>query len=169
MAHYVGYLFWFDLSFVIIQSIAMNSSSFEISYFKLFIFLKFIRLLQIDKFYLRRLSLHKVFKVTYVIFKQMVIIYLASHIVGIIFYIIDYYFVNTPVCEGANQECTPLINYSLLALQCHCVLSHNRAQLQPPILLHNLLRNQHNQHDQLRRHPIQKSMVTDLLNPHHAF
>ena len=44
---------------------------------------------------MRRLYLNRVLKTIYVVFKLTVIIFILSHIVGLIFYAMDHYFLTT--------------------------------------------------------------------------
>lgn len=64
---------------------------YYLNFAKLWLILKVGRLFQIDDFYLRKLNIHRKSKAIYVIFKLMVIIFLLSHMVGLIFYAMDDY------------------------------------------------------------------------------
>ena len=67
------------------------SRSYYLNFAKLWLVLKVTRLFQIDDFYLRKLNIHRKSKAVYVIFKLMIIIFLLSHLVGLIFYAMDNY------------------------------------------------------------------------------
>ena len=78
-----------DIVSVIIVIACPITRSYYINYMKLWLILKVTRLFEIDDFYLRKLNIHRKSKAFYVIFKLMIIIFLLSHLVGLIFYAID--------------------------------------------------------------------------------
>jgi len=92
-----------DIVSLLIVIICPISNSFYLNFAKLWLILKVGRLFQIDDFYLRKLNIHRKLKAIYVIFKLMVIIFLLSHTVGLIFYAIDYH-----LCASGRyqQQCT---------------------------------------------------------------
>lgn len=102
-----------DFVSLLIVIICPASNYFYLNFAKLWLILKVGRLFQIDDFYLRKLNIHRKLKAVYVIFKLMVIIFLLSHTVGLIFYAIDYH-----LCASGRyeQQCTNPIMFSLLAL-----------------------------------------------------
>lgn len=80
-----------DLVSLVIVIACPVTRSYYLNFAKLWLVLKVTRLFQIDDFYLRRLNIHRRSKAVYVIFKLMVIIFLLSHLVGLIFYAMDDY------------------------------------------------------------------------------
>ena len=99
ISHYMRRMFLIDLLTVLILIICPSSGYFYLNFAKLILIFKVIRLFQIDDYYLRRLNLHRKSKAVYVIFKLMVIIFLLSHAVGLIFYAMDAYFLYTGYYE----------------------------------------------------------------------
>ena len=98
-SNYVRSFFLIDFLTVIILFLCPITKYFYLNYAKLILLSKVIRLFQIDDFYLRRLNLHRKSKALYVIFKLMIIIFLLSHLVGLIFYAMDSYFYVTGYYE----------------------------------------------------------------------
>jgi hypothetical protein len=89
IGRYLHNYFLIDFITVLIYIVVYSSGNYYLNYFKLWIILKFIRISQIDDYYERRLNIHRLRKTIYVIFKQIVIIFLLSHIIGLIFYAMD--------------------------------------------------------------------------------
>lgn len=94
-SHYMRNHIIVDTISIIIVIICPISRYYYLNYAKLWLILKVVRLFEIDDYYLRRLNIHRKSKAIYVIFKLMVIIYLLSHVVGLIFYAIDNYLCTT--------------------------------------------------------------------------
>lgn len=89
-----------DIVSVFIIIICPASGSYSLNFAKLWLILKVGRLFQIDDFYLRKLNIHRKSKAIYVIFKLMVIIFLLSHMVGLIFYAMDNYLCSSGIYES---------------------------------------------------------------------
>lgn len=96
-----------DIISLIIVIICPTIKNYKLNYLKFWLLLKVIRLFQMDDFYLRKLNIYRKSKAIYVVFKLMVIIYLLSHMVGLIFYAIDNYLCN--VLQYYPQSCKYLI------------------------------------------------------------
>jgi hypothetical protein len=75
---------------------------------KIIVVIKLFRMFDMDGFYMRKLGTKPNWKVMYVIAKQMITIFVLSHTVGLIFYVIDYALVNDPICQD-NNSCNPVI------------------------------------------------------------
>jgi hypothetical protein len=90
---------------------------YELNYAKLWLINKLGRLSQIDNYFLRKFNIYRRTKTTYVILKLAVIIFLLSHVVGLIFYLIDYNLCVTN--KYYDQECTYRYIDSLLAILCN--------------------------------------------------
>lgn len=90
-SHYTRTYLIFDIVSVLVVFACPISSYYSLNYSKFWLLLKIGRLFQIDDFYLRKLNIHRRSKAAYVIFKLMVIIFLLSHLIGLIFYVIDRY------------------------------------------------------------------------------
>lgn len=87
-----------DVLLIIILIASMISPSIELDGFKIIVVIKLGRMLEFDDFYLRKFARKKNLKVTYVIGKQFITIFLLSHTIGLFFYVIDYALVNDPAC-----------------------------------------------------------------------
>jgi hypothetical protein len=110
-----------DIISLLIIIICPVSRSFSLNFAKLWLILKVGRLFQIDDFYLRKLNIHRKSKAVYVIFKLMVIIFLLSHLVGLIFYAIDNYLCSSGMYE---DQCNYLFIFSLLAIFFNCLFTN---------------------------------------------
>jgi hypothetical protein len=152
-----------DLISVLILIICPFISAYECNFAKLWFILKVCRLFQIDNYYLRKLNIYRTIKAIYVIFKVIVIIFLLSHAIGLIFYAIDLhlYNINAYSSQSCNYQCIS----RLLAIQCHSILTHFRAELLTAVRLYTLLGHQHNHNDLLWRHSSQQPHRGCLL-PH---
>lgn len=96
-ARYLAYGFFLDIIALIIVIICPATGVFTLNYLKFWLLFKLIRLSEIDDFYLRRFNINRVGKALYVIFKMIVIIFLLSHLVGLIFYAMDYYYLTSGI------------------------------------------------------------------------
>ena len=89
---------------IFILLIALVSRAFEINYLKILVFYKFVRMFQIDTIFLRKLSVHRNNKALYIICKQIITIFILSHIIGLIFYLIDLSLLNSPACQQNSSR-----------------------------------------------------------------
>ena len=94
-SHYMRYFAIIDFVSLIVVILCPATKYYYLNFAKLWLILKVSRLFQIDDFYLRKLNIHRKSKAIYVIFKLMVIIFLLSHMVGLIFYAMDAYLCNS--------------------------------------------------------------------------
>jgi len=102
---YLRSMFFFDVVLIILVIALCASQNYYISYpIFLFSVTKFVRMFEMDEFFLRRLSVNRAAKTLYVIGKQFITIFVLSHIISIPFYLMDYAFLNT-FCAGANSSC----------------------------------------------------------------
>jgi hypothetical protein len=60
-----------------------------------------MRIFEFDQFYLRRLAVNRVLKMVYVIWQQNVIIFVLSHIIGVVYYWIDFALISS-TCQPPN-------------------------------------------------------------------
>lgn len=102
---YTHYYFYFDVLVVVIFTISVIIRVLNFNYAKLIIFYKFMRLFEFNVIYLRKLATNVVARTAFEISKQFVTIFVLSHIIGLIFYVIDFTLTNYPICEGNNQSC----------------------------------------------------------------
>lgn len=98
VSNYLRSVFIPDLLLIIILIITILSSDIYINIVKILVVTKFIRMLDIDELYLRKISTRKMLKVYYVISKQFITIFILSHTIGLFFYAIDYALTNDPAC-----------------------------------------------------------------------
>lgn len=96
---YLHYTLYFDLVLIAVLFSAIVSQVYALNYAKLFVVLKFLRMFEFDELILRKLSTDVAIHTTYVISKQLVTIYLLSHTIGIIFYLIDFALLSNPICS----------------------------------------------------------------------
>ena len=98
VSNYLRSLFISDLLLIIILFITILSSDIYINIVKILVVTKFIRMLDFDELYVRKISANKMLKVYYVISKQFITIFILSHTIGLFFYVIDYALTKDPVC-----------------------------------------------------------------------
>lgn len=98
-SRYITTYLFIDIVSVLVVFICPITKSFYLNYSKLWLILKIGRLFQIDDFYLRKLNIYRRSKAVYVVFKLMVIIFILSHVVGLIFYAIDF-----QLCSSGHYE-----------------------------------------------------------------
>lgn len=110
-----------DIISILIVILCPVTGYYYLNFAKLWLILKVSRLFQIDDFYLRKLNIHRKSKAIYVIFKLMVIIFLLSHLVGLIFYAMDDYLCSSGYYE---DQCTYISIHSLLALLINRILPY---------------------------------------------
>ena len=89
-----------DVIITIVLTIGVSITPFAINYVKIIVILKYSRIIEFDHLFLRRLTIHRRLKVTYVLFQQVVIIFVLSHIIGVIYYWIDFALISTSQCEN---------------------------------------------------------------------
>ena len=95
VARYLRKSFIIDIVWIIIIMICPLSEVIWLNWFKLWIVFKLMRLWEIDAYYMRKLNIYRVAKAFYVIFKMIILIFILSHIVGLWFYAMDYYFLSS--------------------------------------------------------------------------
>lgn len=96
-----------DFLLVLILLIALTSGQFFLNIPKMIIVLKFVRMFEIDGFYMRRLATATTPKAIYVIGKQLVTIFNIAHTIGIVFYAIDYALTLGPACQETPSRNIP--------------------------------------------------------------
>jgi hypothetical protein len=100
---YLHYYFYFDLLLLIVLFVALASRNYYLNYPKLLIIFKFMRMLQINGIIDRKLSTKVAAKTTYIVVKQLLTIFILSHSIGLIFWLISNSLINnTTVCSGDN-------------------------------------------------------------------
>lgn len=141
---YFAYNFFIDTLSLIIVVICPASGVYVLNYLKLFLLLKMLRLSDIDDFFLRRFNINRIGKALYVIFKMVVIIFLLSHFLGLIFYAMDYYYLMNDVYP---PDCNLFSLFSMLARSFNSLFSNHLTFLPPPVPLHSLLGRQYNNYN----------------------
>lgn len=124
IAHYLRFHFIIDAIVLIVLAVGVAIYDFGINYVKCIVIVKFIRIYEFDQLYLRRLAVSRVLKMFYVIWQQVVIIFVLSHIIGVIYYWIDFALIES-TCQPPNEDRTPIAYFSLLALLLHSLLPHH--------------------------------------------
>ena len=76
---------------------------------------------------MRKLSMstHLAVRTIYVVGKQFLTIFILSHTIGVIFYIIDFTLVNEPICQNDNSRKKNLIKFVGYTLRLPTHLSFN--------------------------------------------
>lgn len=83
--------FIIDIPSIFIVFLCIVTQNYWINYAKIYLVLKLYTLNQIDKIYQRKLQTKRLRKTIYVIARLLLIVLLLSHVMGLIFYAIDYY------------------------------------------------------------------------------
>lgn len=97
--HYLRNYFVWDMIFNMILILCLLTGSKYLNYGKYLWVFKLIRMSEMDDYFLRSFNIHRGFKTIYVILKLIIIILILSHMVGIIFYIMDLYFLQSGYYE----------------------------------------------------------------------
>ena len=87
----------FDLVYVILLILCLATQSYHLNYSKFLCLVKFLRLFEIDDYFLRRFNVKRIKKTLYTIFKLSVIVAVISHAFGVMFYAIDLYIYNNGI------------------------------------------------------------------------
>jgi hypothetical protein len=87
-----------DIILIVCMSVTMFGDFLTYKILKSVVVFKFLRMFEIDVLYLRKISTKFSIKILYVVFKQVVTIFVIAHTMGIIFYAIDYSLTKTSMC-----------------------------------------------------------------------
>jgi hypothetical protein len=103
---YLHYYFYVDIVIVTILFVTLVSQNYYLNYVKLIVIFKFLRMLEMDELVMRKLSMSTrlAARTIYIVGKQFLTIFVLSHTVGVIFYIIDFTLVNEPMCQENNSR-----------------------------------------------------------------
>lgn len=104
VSRYLHSFFLVDCLIVSLLLVNYITKAYWLNYPKLVMLIKFARIFQIDQFYLRRLGVQQTARILYVIGKQILTIYILSHSIGLIFYLIDFALLQDPICSGSNSS-----------------------------------------------------------------
>jgi hypothetical protein len=104
VSRYLHSFFLVDCLLVILLLVNYLSKVYWLNYPKLALLIKFARIFQVDQLYLRRLGVQQTARILYVIGKQILTIYILSHSIGLIFYLIDFALLQDPICSGSNSS-----------------------------------------------------------------
>lgn len=83
--------FLIDVPSIIIVFLCLVTQSYGLNYAKLYLILKLNTLNRIDQIYQRKLQTQRLRKTVYIIVRLLLIVLLLSHVMGLIFYAMDYY------------------------------------------------------------------------------
>ena len=101
---YLRSFFFFDGCLIILLVAGLISREYNLNYPILVLsIVRFARMFEMDEFYMRSLSTHRLAKTLYVIGKQFITIYVLSHSIAIPFYLVDEAQLNT-VCGTASTS-----------------------------------------------------------------
>ena len=123
-----------DVILIVCMSVTMFGDFLTYKILKGVVIVKFMRMFEIDVLYLRKISTKWTLKIFYVIFKQVVTIFIIAHTIGIIFYAMDYSLTQSAMCIDEPDRIFKLI-LSMLALFCNGLFSDHVLQLEYSILL----------------------------------
>lgn len=123
-----------DIILIVCMSVTMFGDFLMYKILKSMVVFKFLRMFEIDVLYLRKISTKFTLKIFYVIFKQVVTIFVIAHTMGIIFYAMDYSLTQSAMCIDDPDRIFKLI-YSMLAIFCNSLFSNHVIQLEYSILL----------------------------------
>jgi hypothetical protein len=103
---YLHYYFYVDIVIVTILFVTLVSQNYYLNYVKLIVIFKFLRMLEMDELVMRKLSMSTrlAARTIYIVGKQFLTIFVLSHTIGVIFYIIDFTLVNEPMCQENNSR-----------------------------------------------------------------
>jgi hypothetical protein len=87
-----------DVLLALITLISLISSDYYLNIVRLIVVTKLARMLEIDELLIRKISTAKTLKISYVIGKQFITIFILSHTIGLFFYAIDFALTNDPGC-----------------------------------------------------------------------
>lgn len=113
-----------DVILIVSMSVTLFGNFLMYKILKSVVIIKFLRMFEIDVLYLRKISTKFNLKILYVVFKQVVTIFVIAHTMGIMFYAMDYALTQTSMCIDDPDRTFKLI-YSLLALFRYCLLSNH--------------------------------------------
>ena len=106
---YLHYYIYFDGAVIALVFGALVSQNYYVNYAKLIIFFKFMRMFQMNDIIERKLSTHVMARTVYVIGKQIISIFVLSHLLGLGFWVIDNVMVNEPICQdNSNRNCSAI-------------------------------------------------------------
>lgn len=91
ISRYIKTLFLIDIPVILIIFFSITIKSFGINYAKFYILLKMIQMNRIDYVIQRKLQIYRTTKAIYLILRILWIVMWISNIMGLIFYVIDYY------------------------------------------------------------------------------
>ncbi len=123
-----------DVILIVCMSVTMFGDFLMYKILKSVVIVKFLRMFEIDVLYLRKISTKFTLKIFYVIFKQVVTIFIIAHTIGIIFYAMDYSLTQSAMCIDDPDRNFKFI-FSLLALFLNSLFSDHVLQLEYSILL----------------------------------
>lgn len=115
--------FLIDIPSIIILFLCIVTQNYGLNYAKIYLVLKLYTLNKIDQIYQRKLQTKRLRKTVYVITRLLLIVLLLSHVMGLIFYAMDYYFLTSGIFA---PECTAGVSFRLLALQLDSLRGHNQ-------------------------------------------
>ena len=89
--HYLKNYFLIDFISVLIVTVCFFTQDMTLNYVKMVFYFKFTTLHRIDTIYTRILVFYLKWNVVYIIFKQILVVLISTHYIGVIFFAIDYY------------------------------------------------------------------------------
>ena len=99
ISRYIKTLFLIDIPVILIIFFCITIKSFGINYAKFYILLKMIQMNRIDYVIQRKLQIYRTTKAIYLILRILWIVMWISNVMGLIFYVIDYYILVNGIYE----------------------------------------------------------------------
>lgn len=91
ISRYAKTFFFIDIPVILIIFFSITIKAFRINYAKFYLLLKLIQLNNIDYIIQRKLQIYRTLKAIYLILRILWIVMWISNIMGLIFYVMDYY------------------------------------------------------------------------------
>ena len=88
--HYLTKYFLIDLVGALIVTIAFLTGSMVLNYFKVLFYFKILTLSKIDGIYQKMLIFYLRWNIIYLVFRQILIVIISTHYIGVIFFWVDY-------------------------------------------------------------------------------
>ena len=93
--YYLRKYFLIDVASVLIITACFFSQEMVLNYFKIIFYLKLVTLAKIDTIYQKMLVFYLKWNIIYLIFRQILMVVMSTHYIGVIFFGIDYYVYKT--------------------------------------------------------------------------
>lgn len=97
LSRYIKYLLIIDIPCIVIIFLTLTAKNFGINYAKFYFLTKLIEMNSLDYVIQRKLQIHRYLKAIYLILRILWIVMWISNVIGLIFYLMDYYILNNGI------------------------------------------------------------------------